>query len=287
MEKGISLEELQEITKIRGRYIEAIESGDYSVLPGTFYARAFIKNIAEVLGMDPQQVLSQFEGELPKANPAASEAIKQARPVKTTIPTPSSRWFTRGIVYLFVILLASLTYYLIVENLDPQVEHNDSVPPGMNTEVTTPDGGTASPTTPGTGNETGGATPTPAPATPPTTETPDANTVEVLYNKTGSVGRTEADYYTVNGAEELVVTLKFKGDCWFSFNQGDANGEIIESVTLQGGAERTWKLKDSAWLKLGNPPAVEMTINGHPVNTADRKQPKGYLISWKAPKTSN
>lgn len=51
LERKISLDDLQEVTKIRKRYLEAIEEGNYKVLPGSFYVRAFIKSYAEAVGL--------------------------------------------------------------------------------------------------------------------------------------------------------------------------------------------------------------------------------------------
>lgn len=59
VEKNISIEEIQEITKIRKRYLEAIENGEYDVLPGQFYARAFIKSYSEAIGLNAEDVLQQ------------------------------------------------------------------------------------------------------------------------------------------------------------------------------------------------------------------------------------
>lgn len=53
LQKGMSLDDVQEMTKIRKRYLEAIEAGDYKVLPGSFYVRAFIKTYAETVGLNP------------------------------------------------------------------------------------------------------------------------------------------------------------------------------------------------------------------------------------------
>ena len=50
--KGYSLEDLQEITKIQKRYLIGIEEGNYSIMPGSFYVRAFIKQYAEAVGLE-------------------------------------------------------------------------------------------------------------------------------------------------------------------------------------------------------------------------------------------
>jgi cytoskeletal protein RodZ len=49
--KGITLEEIQDMTKIQRRYLEAIEIGNHSSLPGGFYVRAFIKQYADAVGV--------------------------------------------------------------------------------------------------------------------------------------------------------------------------------------------------------------------------------------------
>ncbi len=64
-EKDISLESLQDITKIQKRYLEAIEAGNFEKLPGNFYARAFIKEYALVVGLDPEELLEEFKTQIP------------------------------------------------------------------------------------------------------------------------------------------------------------------------------------------------------------------------------
>jgi len=67
-EKELSLEDIQEATKIQKRYLVAIEQGDYKLLPGQFYIRAFIKSYAETVGLNVQEFFTQYASEIP--NPA-------------------------------------------------------------------------------------------------------------------------------------------------------------------------------------------------------------------------
>lgn len=59
--KGLSLDDIQEMTKIQKRYLQAIEANNFSSLPGRFYARAFIKEYAIVLNMDYSTLLTYFD----------------------------------------------------------------------------------------------------------------------------------------------------------------------------------------------------------------------------------
>src|SRR5690625_216558 len=63
--KNLSLESLQETTKIQKRYLVAIEQGDFHVLPGKFYARAFIKEYALAVGLNPDELLEEYKSEIP------------------------------------------------------------------------------------------------------------------------------------------------------------------------------------------------------------------------------
>ena len=81
--KGYSIEDLQEITKIQKRYLANIEEGNYSTIPGAFYVRAFIKQYAEAVGLNGDELLETYKSELP--SPTNEDVAK-------TIPaTPSRR----------------------------------------------------------------------------------------------------------------------------------------------------------------------------------------------------
>lgn len=57
IEKGYTLDDLQQITKIQKRYLIAIEEGNFDALPGSFYVRAFIKQYAQTVGLDNDALL--------------------------------------------------------------------------------------------------------------------------------------------------------------------------------------------------------------------------------------
>ncbi|MDI6799269.1 MAG: DUF4115 domain-containing protein [Actinomycetota bacterium] len=57
---NLSLKDIEKSTKIRVRYLQAIENDDYSVLPGPVYARGFIRVYARTLGIDPKQIMEMY-----------------------------------------------------------------------------------------------------------------------------------------------------------------------------------------------------------------------------------
>ena len=58
--KNIEISEICEFTKINIKYIEAIESGEFNVLP-TVYMRLFLREYADFIGADPIKALEDFE----------------------------------------------------------------------------------------------------------------------------------------------------------------------------------------------------------------------------------
>ncbi|EIJ81426.1 transcriptional regulator, XRE family protein [Bacillus methanolicus PB1] len=63
--KGLSLDQLQDLTKIQKRYLKGIEEGNFSMMPGKFYVRAFIKQYAEAVGIEPEELFEQYKNEIP------------------------------------------------------------------------------------------------------------------------------------------------------------------------------------------------------------------------------
>ena len=63
--RGLSLDNLQDITKIQKRYLKGIEEGNYDSIPGKFYVRAFIKQYGEAVGLDPESLFDEYKHEIP------------------------------------------------------------------------------------------------------------------------------------------------------------------------------------------------------------------------------
>ena len=77
--KGVDLYRAERDTKIRARYLAALERGDYKELPGAVYTKGFLRNYALYLGLDPDEVLLQWRRERVES--------KEAEPV-IVVPRP-------------------------------------------------------------------------------------------------------------------------------------------------------------------------------------------------------
>ncbi|OWZ84307.1 helix-turn-helix domain-containing protein [Natranaerobius trueperi] len=59
--QGLSIYDIQQITKLRSKYIRSIEEGDFSVFPGEVYAKGAIKNYAETVNYDFKELWNDYE----------------------------------------------------------------------------------------------------------------------------------------------------------------------------------------------------------------------------------
>jgi cytoskeleton protein RodZ len=60
-EKGLSLQQAEEATKIRAAYLQALEEETLDLLPAQVYVKGFIRNYASALGLHPQEVLALYK----------------------------------------------------------------------------------------------------------------------------------------------------------------------------------------------------------------------------------
>jgi cytoskeletal protein RodZ len=89
--KGVDLFRAERDTKIRARYLAALERGEWRELPGAVYTKGFLRNYALYLGLDPEEILLQWHQE--RRDPAPGEAaivvpraIEAPRPGITITP---------------------------------------------------------------------------------------------------------------------------------------------------------------------------------------------------------
>jgi cytoskeleton protein RodZ len=70
---GMEIAEVEERTKIRTKYLRALENEEWDVLPSPAYARGFLRTYAQVLGLDADALVDEFrrqvEADLPSGQP--------------------------------------------------------------------------------------------------------------------------------------------------------------------------------------------------------------------------
>jgi cytoskeletal protein RodZ len=59
--KGLTLAEAQDKTRINSRFLAALEQGNYDVLPTPVHVRGFLRNYARYLGLDPQPLVERYD----------------------------------------------------------------------------------------------------------------------------------------------------------------------------------------------------------------------------------
>ena len=105
--RNISLVEISDFTKIKERHLKAIEEDRYELLPPTLYVKGFLKVYARYLGLDPKDILLQYENYLKSLIPPEPiELPQQALPQKKSVRP----WFLFSLIFaaiLFTILFIS------------------------------------------------------------------------------------------------------------------------------------------------------------------------------------
>jgi cytoskeletal protein RodZ len=103
--KGVDLYRAERDTKIRARYLGALERGDYKELPGAVYTKGFLRNYALYLGLDPDEILDQWRRE--RGNPReAPQAPVAPRPLAAP---------RKGLTFSpFIIVLALMTVGVLI-----------------------------------------------------------------------------------------------------------------------------------------------------------------------------
>ncbi|AEM79186.1 helix-turn-helix domain-containing protein [Thermoanaerobacter wiegelii] len=247
IKKGLTLEEIQEITKIRTRYLKAIEDGDFSVMPAIVYAKGFVKSYAEALGLDGNELVKKYEY-------LFQEKEEEAMPnIETTSYKKEGRDFSqffltlkKAIIIVLIIGIIGYGFYYFLnqvkKGLAPIPQQNQSEASTISEDKTNP-------------SQESNAS---------------QSTVKTSIEKIAETSK-KIEYKVVPFGESYKVEISVPGEkCWFSVK---VDGNVVYEGLMTKDMSKIFDVKDSITILMGYPPAVKITVDGEELPTVQTPSP--------------
>lgn len=274
--KGYSLEDLQDLTKIQKRYLAGIEEGNHSMMPGPFYARAFIKQYAESVGLNADELLEQHKSEVPV--PVKEELKKPLAPStpsrRQTFAKSSSRGvgevMPKVIVALFIVLILGVSWYFY-KSLDT----NDTAEEVPEETAGVPYEEPAEEETPPPAEE--------KPAEAPAEEKPEEpKEPEAAIKVKGTQGETTT--YEWSGPAKRELTIKASGASWVSATDQAQKELLAPARTMQPNESEKIDVSSASQvrIRLGASPNVQLAVNGKPIEYSQDLITQNIVIQFTA-----
>ncbi len=265
--KELSLAEVEAQTRIRQRYLAALEAGDWGELPNEIVARGFLHTYTRFLGLDPAELLSQFG--LSSAQPssqtgkAAQVAVAEPssyRPIDFALydTRPQRRLWTRRLLRLTLLLILALIlgFVLIRYGLPFLMDRGAAGVTPAPVSTLPPEGVPLA-----TPLIVLGATQTPT--LPPPTATPAPGTVEAASTtSSATVEPTRTPTATATPIQQIRLLVEVTQRAWIHLT---ADGQVALEGIREPGFRQEFTAQESMILRTGNAAGLQLTVNDEPL----------------------
>lgn len=255
-EKNISLDDLQAITKIQKRYLLGIEEGNYSMMPGKFYVRAFIKQYAEAVDLDPDMIFEEYKNEVPSTyNEDLPEQLSRVKTHKE-LPKSASKFIDLlpKLLIVAIIVIIAIVFWLWRQNAAEIDQGNDNTTVENENEYTN-----------NLENSSTGDNEEEAPAE----EQQDATEKEVEQEQeepaqalTVKEVKGDTTTYELTGSDKFELEVIAKDRTWVSIKNG--KGKSFFGAEIPKGESKVTDLtaESEITVRIGNVPGTDLKING-------------------------
>jgi cytoskeleton protein RodZ len=253
--RNLTLEDVAQVTRIRVRYLEALEEGRYDVLPTPVHVRGFLRNYAIFLNLDPEPLIARYNAsrkvlrdipvskqvrpELGRSAPQPPETLEDElqpepvffRPLGSNLQTPA--WFSGDIligIFVIVILLGFIGFAGARFLVPAITQARATETPEAITET----------------------------ATPAPTNSPPA--VAALATEPAVPLTDEPTRPLILSDLQLDVTVVER-----SWLKVVVDGETVQEGMARPGDLFSWQGNDQVNLVTGNGAGIEVTLNGQPL----------------------
>lgn len=269
--RGITIDQAVEATKVRGRYLKAIEQGNLLVLPGKVYARGFVRSYAEYLGLDGMEVTNLYLGrgdnsaaDRPDPSSRMSASKSSATPPRARRRRVRTRGYEMrrrpGTVRVIGIITALVVIFTVLAVVyETQVgSQAQGIPVAK-----PPTGGTLG----GSGNTSGYAAGAPAGSAQAgnggAVQSAGAAKSGSAVTLTRIAVRNRQEIFSVGGRAPITVDVRTaRGESWM---QVTVDGSVVLSRTVPKGRILRFSGVHDVAVALGRGPDVDLTVNGLPV----------------------
>lgn len=274
--KGISLEQAEEDTKIRKRYLQALEEGDYSILPGMVYAKGFLRNYANYLGLNQDEIMIEYKLlNTPVRDNGSRPNIEEAIHKRRANNRVNRKAYLITVIVAVIAILTFALYSMVVkkdsdipksgdngnqvktgqqaQNNNDQTGNSGQVDNQENKPESTPNQSESNP--PGQG-----AKPEGQPTSP---QVQPENPPEAVSEGEQSSGVSSGD---LPGEGEVKVKLVLNS-IEASWIKVYVDGRVEFTGILKPGETKTFAAEDKIKFRSGNAGGVEVTLNGQNLGT--------------------
>jgi cytoskeleton protein RodZ len=245
--RGLSLDDVEAGTRIRRRFLEALEREEFDELPGPVYVRGFLRIYGEFLGIPAEELLAQCPGSTAPRTLRGTPVDVRITPV---MPRSRARRVASGIALVLGAgaVLVAYTLYGQIREFAMTRPHAAARPPVVAASKTPP------PRTPPPPQSGGGGLP--APSSPsPLTPSPGGPAPPSTAPTPGTAGGPE-----LSSPIRLVVVATDR-----SWVRTVADGTTVFEGFLSAGDRQTWEAKRTLTIRIGNASALDLTVNGYPL----------------------
>lgn len=130
-----TIEQVAEITKIRGDHLRALEAGDYDIFSAPVYIRGFVRTCSTVLNLDVKKVMEDLDGELSQtkkfAEPPSLTGAPRGALDFVMLQFSKITWTRSVVVFVSIVALACLVLGFIAWRQSRQTNPLKDLKPGM------------------------------------------------------------------------------------------------------------------------------------------------------------
>jgi transcriptional regulator with XRE-family HTH domain len=123
MRQRLDIADVEAKTKIRAKYLRALENEEFGMLPGPTFVKTFLRSYAEVLGLDPHRLVEDYRARFePREEADALKPIGPpglARDRRRRAPRPPGPFLLAGLA-VAAVLVALLVIGLVGSDDEPE-----------------------------------------------------------------------------------------------------------------------------------------------------------------------